>query len=70
MFASLCTVYANTSAVTKVKQYGINGSAFYTQNFKLVLLCGLTETKAQLSWIENVRAHSGTSTKSLVVDPS
>lgn len=55
MFSSLCTVYANTSAVTKVKQRGVNGSVYYTQRFKLVLLCGLTETKAQLSWIQDVR---------------
>ena len=33
---------------------GPNG-VYYVQNFNIVLLCGMTELQAQLSWTENVR---------------
>ena len=32
---------------------GPNG-VYYVQNFNIVLLCGMTELQAQLSWTENV----------------
>lgn len=52
-FSTLCTVYADTS---KVARYILSGSkgAYYRQEFKVVLSCGLTEMKAQISWTENV----------------
>ncbi|PIL34614.1 hypothetical protein GSI_03393 [Ganoderma sinense ZZ0214-1] len=52
MFAPLCTIYADTSRVSRQSKQGING-VYYTQEFKIVLLCGLTEMQAQLSWMEN-----------------
>lgn len=53
LFSTLCTVTADTSAVTRVKQLGTNG-VYYTQDFKVVLMCGLTEMKAHISWIQDV----------------
>lgn len=58
MFSTLCTVYADTSRVQKVRQKGPNGP-YFTQQFRVVLLCGLTELKAQISWIENGREMRG-----------
>ena len=52
---TLCTVFADTTAIKKDrKQRG--SSAFYTLDFRVVLQCGLTELKAQISWIEQVSA--------------
>ncbi len=53
-FSTLCTVYADTSKVARQKIFGTDGY-YYRQNFKVVLSCGLTEMKAQISWMENVR---------------
>ncbi|TBU25276.1 hypothetical protein BD311DRAFT_853631 [Dichomitus squalens] len=50
-YTPLCTVYADTSRVKKVAQNGPNG-LYYQQEFKIVLLCGLTELQAQISWVE------------------
>lgn len=52
MFSSLCVVHADTSAVRKEKHMGLRGE-YYAQSFKLILQCGLTEMKAQLSWMED-----------------
>ncbi|KAL6306646.1 hypothetical protein BKA93DRAFT_133315 [Sparassis latifolia] len=57
-FSVLCNVYADTSKVVKSKKYGSSG-VYYEQDFKIVLLCGLTELKAQLSWIENGKEKRG-----------
>ncbi len=57
MFSSLCVVHADTSAVRKEKHMGLRGE-YYAQSFKLILQCGLTEMKAQLSWMEDVGAAS------------
>ena len=54
MFTHLCTIYADTSHVVRRSKQGSNG-VYYVQKFKIVLLCGLTEMQAQLSWVENVR---------------
>ncbi|OSX61856.1 hypothetical protein POSPLADRAFT_1145484 [Postia placenta MAD-698-R-SB12] len=53
MYSTLCTVHADTSRVLKVMQHGENG-IYYTQDYKVVLLCGTTELKAQISWMEDV----------------
>lgn len=53
-FSTLCTIHADTSKVVKQKHLGSNG-IYYTQIFDIVLSCGLTEMKAQISWMENVR---------------
>ncbi|GBE79274.1 hypothetical protein SCP_0204720 [Sparassis crispa] len=51
-FSVLCTVYADISDVVKTENWGSN-SMYYSQEFKIVLLCDLTELKAQLCWSEN-----------------
>ncbi|KAJ3489527.1 hypothetical protein NLI96_g2044 [Meripilus lineatus] len=51
LFSPLCTVTGDTSKVPKVRRNGRNG-VYYTQAFKVVLICGLTELKAQLSWMQ------------------
>ncbi|KAI9060753.1 hypothetical protein FKP32DRAFT_1577403 [Trametes sanguinea] len=57
-FATLCTVFADTSKVFKSPRVGPNGMVYYAQIFDVVLMCGLTELKAQIRWIENVSAAS------------
>lgn len=53
-FSTLCTVFADTTNVKKEKKTRANGSAYFRLDFQIVLLCGLTEFKAQISWVENV----------------
>ncbi|KAI0704722.1 hypothetical protein C8Q76DRAFT_631038 [Earliella scabrosa] len=52
LYTPLCTVYADTSKVAYHPQTGPDG-LYYVQDFRLVLLCGMTELRAQLSWMEN-----------------
>lgn len=52
-FSTLCTVFADTTQLKKKKKKR-GGSTYYTFDFKVVLLCGLTEFKAQISWVDNV----------------
>ncbi|KAM5545534.1 hypothetical protein V8D89_000572 [Ganoderma adspersum] len=52
MFAPMCTIYADTSQVFRQAKLGSDG-VYYVQKFKIVLLCGLTEMQAQISWVEN-----------------
>ena len=52
-FSHLCTVHADTSRVVKQKQQGPNGP-YYVQEYDIVLLYGLTETRAQIRWIQDV----------------
>ncbi|THG93264.1 hypothetical protein EW026_g7931 [Hermanssonia centrifuga] len=51
LFSTLCTIRADTSRVVKYKRQGTRGN-YFQQDYKILLLCGLTEMKAQLSWIE------------------
>jgi hypothetical protein len=55
-FQTLCNVEADLSDVFNTLQprAGPSGS-YYRQEFDIVLLFGLTELKAQLSWDDNVR---------------
>ena len=53
MYTPLCTIHADTSDVTRTPRDGPNGQ-FYVQIYNIVLLCGLTELKAQISWVDNV----------------
>ena len=55
MFSTLCVITADTSRVTKIPHRGLTGDQYYTQDFNIVVLFGLTELKAQITWIENVR---------------
>jgi hypothetical protein len=55
MFATLCTVEADTSQLINAMRArrGQGGALFYEQIFSVVLLFGLTELKAQLCWMED-----------------
>ena len=53
MFDTLCTIRADVAHIPKVQKRGLLGD-YYEQHLKVILLFGLTEFKAQLSWIENV----------------
>lgn len=54
-YSNLCTVYADTSQVAKTvsPRKGFGGLQFYRQEFSLVLMFGLTEHKAYISWMED-----------------
>ena len=57
MFSTLCTVKADMSQLASVlkPQRGRGGAIYYQHYFDIVLLFGLTELKAQISWTEHVR---------------
>ncbi|PCH36691.1 hypothetical protein WOLCODRAFT_146366 [Wolfiporia cocos MD-104 SS10] len=61
LFTELCTIYADTSRVKRVWEYGTLGY-FYTQNFDIVLICGSTELQAQIRWIEDGEEKRGDAT--------
>lgn len=61
MFSTLCTVHADTSHVLKETRNG-PGGLYYELVFKIVLLCGLTELKAQIRWMENGEEKRGPAT--------
>lgn len=54
-FTEKCTVYADTSKAAKTlfPQTAPSGAEFYRIDYDVVLLFGLTELKAQISWMEN-----------------
>jgi hypothetical protein len=43
--------------MTKTPKLGINGKHYWQQDFSIILLFGLTELKAQISWMEDVRIY-------------
>ncbi|KAG1734631.1 hypothetical protein EDB19DRAFT_1896424 [Suillus lakei] len=55
MFSTLCNVHADTSKVARTisPRRGYAGLQFYRQEFSIVLMFGLTELQAQLSWKED-----------------
>ena len=53
MYTPLCTIHADTSKVTRTPREGTNGT-YYVQVYNIILQCGLTELKAQISWTEDV----------------
>jgi len=55
MFSTLCTVTADTSQMAELLQrrYGPDQVPYYQLDYKIILLFGLTELKAQISWREN-----------------
>ena len=57
-FSTLCIVSADMSRVIKTEQIGPSGHPYYVQHFSVILLFGLTELEAQISWMENVRPWS------------
>jgi hypothetical protein len=56
MFKTLCTVTADTPQMAKGLQQlrSPRGDRYWNQNYSIVLLFGLTELKAQISWMEDV----------------
>ena len=54
MYSCLLNMRADVSSAKKDLCIGPAG-LFYRQCFKMILLCGLTELKAQISWMEDVR---------------
>jgi len=64
MFSNLCTVHADTSQVPKTfsPRRGFAGPQFYRQQFSIVLMFGLTELHAQISWMENGAEKRGPAT--------
>ena len=53
----MCTIVANTSKLVHFlqPQMGHDGHFYYHLNYEVVLLFGLTELKAQISWMHKVR---------------
>ena len=56
-FTENCTIYADTSTISTelLPKTSPEGKPYYCIAFDVILLFGLTELKAQISWIENVR---------------
>ena len=56
MFSTLCSVTADTRQMAKRLKplKGVGGAPYYKFDFNVVLLFGLTELKAQISWMEDV----------------
>jgi len=55
MFSTLCSVTADTRQMAKRLKplKGVGGAPYYKFDFNVVLLFGLTELKAQISWMED-----------------
>jgi hypothetical protein len=56
MFTTLCTISADLSVCAKglTPRIRNDGIPVFTAVIKVVMLFGLTEFKAQISWMENV----------------
>lgn len=55
LFTDVCTVQADTSKATESLRPKLGPDGFYySLSFDIILLFGLTELKAQISWMENV----------------
>lgn len=56
-FSTLCTVRADTTKLARSlsPKRSAEGSLYYTLEIKVILMFGLTELTAQVSWMENVR---------------
>ena len=57
MFTTLCSIVGDLSVVARSLKPETNddGKTFFRVRVDVILLFGLTELKAQLSWMENVR---------------
>lgn len=53
----MCTVTANTSKLIRSlePQEADDGGVYYEVDYDIILLFGLTELKAQISWMHKVR---------------
>jgi len=56
-FTQNCQIFADTSvaAAALLPKKSPEGKTYYCIDFDVILLFGLTELKAQISWLENVR---------------
>jgi len=59
MFQSLCKVEADITGAPYTSTLAATGRMGYKRSYEVILLVGLTELKAQVSWIDErtVRAH-------------
>ena len=57
MYSKICTVRADISSVKLSVRQSTTGVSYYRSHFDVVLLFGLTELKAQIAYLENVRRH-------------
>ena len=57
-FTTMCSVIADTSVIAHSLQpkQAPGGDVYYRLDFDVVLLFGLTELKAQISWSDSVRS--------------
>lgn len=55
-FSTLCTVRADTTKLAKSlsPRRSADGALYFALEIKVILLFGLTELTAQVSWLENV----------------
>ena len=55
-FSTLCMVRADTTKLAKSvsPRRSAEGASYYALEIKVILLFGLTELSAQVSWMENV----------------
>ncbi|KIM58495.1 hypothetical protein SCLCIDRAFT_28033 [Scleroderma citrinum Foug A] len=58
-FTDNCKIFANASNITTalLPKTSPEGQTYYSIEFGVILLFGLTELKAQMSWLENVRVY-------------
>ncbi|KIM58498.1 hypothetical protein SCLCIDRAFT_128166, partial [Scleroderma citrinum Foug A] len=58
-FTDNCKIFADTSNITTalLPRTSPEGQTYYHVEFEVILLFGLTELKAQISWLENVRVY-------------
>ncbi|KAI0656119.1 hypothetical protein C8Q70DRAFT_1056985 [Cubamyces menziesii] len=61
MFTPICTIHADTSGVTRRPIRGPR-ETYYEQCFDVVIICGLTELKAQIRWNDNGKERRGPAT--------
>ncbi|KAI0708754.1 hypothetical protein C8T65DRAFT_740136 [Cerioporus squamosus] len=61
LYTPLCTIRADTSKVARTPREGSNGT-YYVQVYNIILQCGLTELKAQISWTEDGEEKRGPAT--------
>ena len=52
-FETLCDIQADISTAPYETKRGNSGTVYYTRNFTVILLVGLTELKAQIGWIDS-----------------
>lgn len=67
-FETLCNVQADILTAPCQIRRGKTGGIYYTRDFELILLVGLTELKAQISWIDATTGEERRSNAEVVYD--